>query len=207
MDTHHRIKKAWLLILFLVLFVLFISVNCVLGELFMMQYNVDRTSTSFAVDTVWAKTYTEEARLYNYMTATAEQATYIAKRQTQEVEWKTFDAQMRGLTQTAEAPKPPVITGINFPKEIPGNKSTMIGLLYFKDTDGDIRYITYDVVSAKTFGGGTDDAPRLDHGNWTDGAIKIYLWCEGQQDVTLRATIYDWEGNKSNSMNFSFTCK
>ena len=119
----------------------------------------------------------------------------------------TFDAQLRSLTETAQAPKPPKITGINFPKEIPGNKSTMIGLLYFTDTDGDVQYITYDVVSATNFGGGTDNAPRLDSGTWTNGAIKIYLWCEGQQVVTLRATMHDYEGNRSNSMDFSFTCK
>ncbi|MFN2145573.1 MAG: hypothetical protein ACK2T7_09480, partial [Anaerolineales bacterium] len=105
------------------------------------------------------------------------------------------------------APKPPVITGISFPKEIPGNKSTMIGLLYFKDTDGDISHVIYRVVSAIEFGGGTDTAPKLDSGTWTDGALKIYLWCEGAQDVTLEATIVDLAGNKSNPMTFSFTCK
>ena len=173
----------------------------------MMQYNADRTSTSFARDTSWVKTYTEEARLYNFKTATCEQATDDAQRKTQQVEWKTFDAQMKGLTQTAQAPKPPVITGINFPKEIPGNKSIIIGLLYFKDTDGDIDHVTYDVVSANQFGAGTDNAPKLDSGDWTNGALKIYLWCEGQQNVTLRATIYDYAGNRSNSMDFSFACK
>jgi hypothetical protein len=178
-----------------------------IGELFMMQYNADRTSTSFARDTEWVMTYTEEARTYNDITATAEQATEDAQRATQQVEWLTFDAQMSGLTQTALAPKPPKITGINFPKEIPGNKSTIIGLLYFEDTDGDIQYITYDVVSATEFGGGTDNAPKLDSGTWEKGAIKIYLWCEGQQNVTLRATIFDYAGNRSNSMNFSFICK
>jgi len=144
----------------------------------------------------------------NYKTATAwQQGTENAKIATHKADMLTYDVQLRSLTETAQAPKPPVITGINFPKEIPGNKSTMIGLLYFTDPDGDIQYVTYDVVSATHFGGGTDNAPKLDSGNWNSGAIKIYLWCDGQQNVTLRATLYDFAGNRSNSMNFSFTCK
>jgi hypothetical protein len=119
----------------------------------------------------------------------------------------TYDAQMRSLTQTDEAPKPPVITGISFPSEIPGNKSVIIGLLNFTDPDGDIQYITYDVVSATNFSGGVDNDPKLNSGNWNNGAIKVYIWCDGQQDVTLEATIHDFAGNKSNPWRFSFTCK
>jgi hypothetical protein len=99
-----------------------------------------------------------------------------------------------------------VITGISFPSEIPGNKSTIIGLLYFIDPDGDIHRITYDVVSATNFSGGDDNDPKLRSGNWNDGTIKVKIWCDGQQDVTLRATLYDFAGNQD-SMCFSFTCK
>lgn len=204
-QPERTVSKLFLLIVFIMFSLL--ALNCIIGELFMMQYNQDRTATSFAIDTIWVMTYTEEARLYNDKTATAEQLKDDIERATQQVEWLTFDAQMKGLTETAQAPKIPVITGISFPKEIPGNKSTMIGLLYFTDPDGDMRYITYDVISAENFGGGTDDAPKLDSGTWENGALKIYIWCEGQQNVTLRATIYDWAGNRSNSMDFSFTCR
>jgi len=197
--------RFFLLVLLLSFFI--ITLNCMVGDLFMMQYNQDQTATSFARDTQWIMTYTEEARLYNFKTATSEQQTQDAKRATQQVEWLTFDAQMSNLTETAQAPKIPVITGISFPKEIPGNKSTIIGLLYFTDPDGDMQYITYDVISAVNFGSGVDNAPRLDSGDWTNGALKIYIWCEGEQNVTLRATIVDYAGNRSNSMEFSFTCK
>lgn len=207
MTSQPEQKNSRIFLLLLAVLFSLIILNCVIGDLFLMQYNQDRTVTSVARDTVWAMTYTEEARLYNFKTATSEHMTYVAERATRKSDFLTFDAQIDSLTKTAQAPKPPVITGINFPKEIPGNKSTMIGLLYFTDPDGDIDHITYEVVSATNFGGGVDNAPKLDSGDWTNGAIKIYLWCEGQQDVTLRATIYDYAGNRSNSMNFSFTCK
>ncbi len=206
MSQPERFMSRSFLLVLLAAFFLF-TMNCIIGDLFMMQYNQDRTATSFARDTQWIMTYTEEARRYNDKTATAEQATDDAQRATQQVEWLTFDAQMRGLSQTAEAPKVPMITGISFPSEIPGNKSTIIGLLYFTDPDGDVQYITYDVVSAVTFSNGVDNAPRLDSGDWTNGALKIYIWCEGEQNVTLRATLYDYAGNRSNSMDFSFACK
>ncbi len=207
MTVQSKSKRAWFWGAIFLAGIFLLSTNCMLGELFMMQYNQDRTATSFAVDTVWAMTYTEEARLYNDKTATAEQATYDAQRAIQQIEWLTFDAKIRGLTETALAPKPPIITGISFPGNIPGNKSTMIGLLYFTDADGDIKYLTYDVIHATNFSGGVDNEPRLDSGDWTSGAIKIYIWCDGEQDVTLRATIYDWAGNRSNSMDFSFRCE
>lgn len=207
MGARNKPKKGWLLILMLIVVVIVFSLNCTLGELFVQQLNTDRTNTSFAIDTVWAATYTEEATQYNIMTATSYQATEDVAKATHDADMKTYDAQLLGLTETAAAPKPPTIISINFPKEINGNKSTYVGLLYFKDSDGDIKNVNYDVVSAVNFGGGIDNEPKLDHGTWEEGAIKIYLWCEGQQTVTLRATIYDWANNPSNSMDFTFTCK
>ena len=178
-----------------------------IGELISMEVADIRTATSYALATEWRLTYTAEAKLYNYKTATAWQAAENIKIATHKAEMIAYDTQLASLTQTAQAPKPPVITGISFPSEIPGNKSTMIGLLYFTDPDGDIQYITYDVIRATKFGGGADNAPKLNSGNWNNGAIKVYIWCDGQQDVTLQATIYDFAGNASNPWRFSFTCK
>jgi hypothetical protein len=148
-----------------------------------MQINADRTSTQYAISTGWAKTYTEEARLYNYKTATAWQATENAKILTYQADMKTFDAQLKAQSQIAAAPKPPTITGINFPKEIPGNKSTMIGLLYFTEADGDPQYVTYDVVSAENFGGGTDNALKLDSGSWENAPSRYTCGVKGSRQL------------------------
>ena len=207
MNTRPKPTRTWFWGSILLVGGFLLTVNCMIGELFIMQLNDYRTATSFAIDTQWRMTYTEEARRYNYKTATARQATDNASILTHQADMLTYDAQLRALTQTAQAPKPPVITGISFPSKIPGNKSVIIGLLYFTDSDGDPKYVTYDVVSAINFGGGTDNELRLDSGTWNNGAIKIYLWCDGEQDVTLRAALYDYAGNRSNSMNFSFTCE
>ena len=200
MASHPKPPAFWKYLTILAVPIVLLTSSCMLGELLVMEINKDRTATARAIDTIWRTTYTAEARTYNDKTATAWQVT-------QKADMLTHEAQIKSLTETAMAPKPPVITGISFPSEIPGNRSTMIGLLYFTDPDGDIQYVTYDVVSATNFAGGVDNDPKLDSGTWTNGAIKIYLWCEGQQTVTLRATLYDFAGNRSNSMDFTFTCK
>lgn len=192
---------------FIIAVIFLITISCMIGELITMEVSDIRTATADAQATEWRLTYTAEAKLYNYKTATAWQATENSKIATHKADIATYDAQLTALTKTAQAPKPPVITGINFPSEIPGNKSTMIGLMYFTDPDGDVQYVSYDVVRATNFGAGIDNAPKLNSGNWINGTIKIYIWCDGQQDVTLEATIHDFAGNASNSWRFSFTCK
>lgn len=207
MSFERNAKNRWMVFVLLGIVVFLVGANCTLGRMLTDQVHEDSTNTSYAFDTNWSKTFTQEAKDYNYMTATSWQETDEAIAKTSRAKISTEDAQFTSIAQTDLAPKPPIITGVNFPAEIPGNKSTIIGLLYFTDADGDISHIVYDVVSATQFGGGTDSEPKLDSGNWTNGAVKIYLWCEGQQTVTLQATIFDRAGNKSNSMSFTFTCK
>jgi hypothetical protein len=211
MGRKSEVRKAWLVFMAIGIVLLLVAVNCTLGQILLDQIHTDETNTMAAEDTSWAQTYTEFAVHYNDQTATVVHATENARLTsiagTDQALTATWAAQRTSFWLTEEAPKPPVITGINFPKEIPGNKSTMIGLLYFKDEDGDISHVVYTVVAATNFGGGTDDSPNLDSGTWRDGAIKIYLWCEGQQTVTLQAVIHDFEGNQSNPMNFTFICK
>lgn len=134
-------------------------------------------------NTLWADT--------NNANATAQQATYEAI-----------------LSATVPPPSAPVIITIEFLSSIIGDGKTNYGNLYFRDADGDVNRITLDVVSATNFGGADYD-PRsyLIAGDYYSGVFQLYIWCEGSQDVTLRATLYDEAGLKSNSMNFSFTCE
>ena len=207
MSFERNAKNRWMVFVLLGMVIFLVGANCTLGRMLTDQVHEDSTNTSYALDTSWSNTYTQEAKDFNYMTATSWQETDDARVETSRAQISTEDARFTAIAQTELAPKPPIITGVNFPAEIPGNKSTIIGLLYFTDADGDISHIVYDVVSATQFGGGTDSEPKLDSGDWTNGAVKIYLWCEGQQTVTLLATIFDRAGNKSNSMSFTFTCK
>ena len=152
MDSQKKPVSPWIKA-FIIALIFLITLSCMIGELISMEVADIRTATSLAQDTAWRKTYTAEAKIYNYKTATAWQATEEVKIATHQADMLTYDAQMRSLTQTDEAPKPPVITGISFPSEIPGNKSTIIGLLNFTDPDGDIWYIEYEVIRAIKFGG------------------------------------------------------
>jgi hypothetical protein len=154
----------------------------------------------------------QAAMLSVYETQKASLAqTQASVAQTQAAFEMTYQAERDAVRKTSTAranPAPPVITRISFPSEIPGNHSTIIGLVYFQDPNGDINRVTLEVVSAINFGGSDyDPMSSMDSGSLYDGAFKIYIWCEGQQDVTLRVTLYDISGLKSNSMNFSFTCK
>ena len=71
MNSQPKTTKSFKFLIAVVVLVFLLTTSCMLGELLVMQINEDHTATSFAIDTVWAMTYTEEARLYNYKTATA----------------------------------------------------------------------------------------------------------------------------------------
>jgi len=132
-------------------------------------------------------------------------------------EWADFN-NAESTRQAAEyqtllaAPSPtassPVIQKIEFPSRILGNKETHHGKLFFQDADGDVNRLTLEVIKAINFGGADyDPNPYLISGDYTLGVFQLYVWCEGAQDVTLRATLYDQSGLRSNSVEFSFTCE
>ena len=112
------------------------------------------------------------------------------------------------MSATIPPPSPPVIVTIEFLSTIIGDGETNYGNLYFHDQNGDVNRLTLDVVSATNFGNADyDPSYYLIDGDRYSGVYQLYIWCEGQQDVTLRATLYDEAGLKSNSVNFSFTCE
>lgn len=112
------------------------------------------------------------------------------------------------MSATVPPPSPPVIVTIEFLSTILGDGQTNYGNLYFHDQNGDVNRLTLDVVSATNFGGADyDPSDYLIAGDPYSGVFQLYIWCEGRQDVTLQATLYDMAGLKSNSVNFSFTCE
>lgn len=181
--------------------ILFISLNCIIWDL--VGYDISKdvysgTYTAISIDqtrmqedleyenennTLWA----DENNAY----ATSQHATYEAI-----------------MSATIPPPSPPVIVTIEFLSTIIGDGQPNYGNLYFHDQNGDVNRLTLDVVSAANFGGADyNPSPYLIAGDPFSGVYQLYIWCEGSQDVTLRATLYDEAGFKSNSMNFSFTCE
>jgi len=75
------------------------------------------------------------------------------------------------------------------------------------DPDGDINWVTFDVVQATNFTAFEfDPHESLAEGDTTNGVFAFYIWCNLNQSVTLRTTLHDEAGNSSNSVDFSFTC-
>ena len=178
-----------------------LTLNCIVWELVGFDISKDVYSETYtaisreqtqiqweieediAHDTAWAD--------YNNAYATNQQATYEAI-----------------LSATIPPPSAPVIERIEFLSTIIGDGETNNGNLYFHDADGDVNRLTLDVVSATNFGGADyDPTLYLIAGDYYSGVFQLYIWCEGSQNVTLRATLYDMTGLKSNSMDFSFTCE
>lgn len=180
---------------------LFISLSCIVWDLVGYDMSKDVYSGTYTAISRELTQIQEEIEyenesntLYadiNNANATAQQATYEAI-----------------MSATIPPPSPPVIVKIEFLSTIIGDGVTNYGNLYFHDQNGDVNRLTLDVVSATNFGG-SDYDPRdyLIAGDRYSGVYQLYIWCEGSQDVTLRATLYDEAGLKSNSINFSFTCE
>jgi hypothetical protein len=110
-------------------------------------------------------------------------------------------------TPTA-APGPPAILSIDFPPEIPADKTTIGGTVRFQDPDGNVNWVTFDVVSATEFTPFSfNPMESLVGGETRDGAFTFNIWCATVQRVEMRVTLSDEAGNSSASVNFSFSCK
>jgi hypothetical protein len=104
--------------------------------------------------------------------------------------------------------EPPTITAIDFPSQIPADGSSVPGTVQFQDPDGDVDWITFDVLRA------TDFTPfefnpleSLAEGDARGGTVEFYLWCVTAQDVTLQVTLFDAAGNSSAPVDFGFSCR
>jgi len=104
--------------------------------------------------------------------------------------------------------EPPTIISIDFPSQIPADGSSVPGTIQFQDPDGDVSWITFDVLRA------TDFTPfefnpleSLAEGDATGGTVEFYLWCVTVQNVIMRVTLFDAAGNSSAPVDFGFSCR
>jgi hypothetical protein len=104
--------------------------------------------------------------------------------------------------------EPPTIISIDFPSQIPADGSYVPGTVQFQDPDGDVSWITFDVIRA------TDFTPfefnpleSLAEGDATGGTVEFYTWCVTVQNVAMRVTLFDAAGNSSAPVDFGFSCR
>jgi hypothetical protein len=100
-------------------------------------------------------------------------------------------------------PKRPVITSIEFPKEIPADGSRITGKVHFKDPDGNINLISFEVIAAKEFKPFSFN-PYVQ--GLTEGSIGFFISCYTVQEVTLEVMLSDEGGNRSPPEEFTFSC-
>jgi hypothetical protein len=102
----------------------------------------------------------------------------------------------------------PVILYVDFPTTIPNDKSEVKGSVKFMDNGRDVNWAQFDVVSAsqKFDSGGWDPEENTQYSDYT-GIFSFTNWCEGNQIVTQRITLRDSQGNTSDGINITFTCK
>jgi WD40 repeat protein len=95
----------------------------------------------------------------------------------------------------------PQITFIFFDAEIKADGTPASGLVGFKDPDGDVIKAVFDVVQATDFQPFSFD-PQVK--GIEEGAFEFTLATKVPQRVTLRLTLIDEAGNRSQPKDFSF---
>lgn len=110
-------------------------------------------------------------------------------------------------TPTA-APGPPTILSFEFPAEITADGTAVYGKVRFQDPDGDVNWVTFDVISAQSFTPfAFDPIESLVEGDVRDGTFKFRMWCTVVQEVSMRVTLLDAAGNSSAPVDLRFRCK
>lgn len=98
--------------------------------------------------------------------------------------------------------RPPHISRIEFPAEIPADGTEASGRAFFIDLDGDVELIRFEVLEGDFKPFSFD--PKV---SWLrSGKIPFSLACKKPQDVTLRVTLVDEMGHVSKPVNLYFKC-
>jgi len=95
----------------------------------------------------------------------------------------------------------PRVTGVEFPGAIRADGEKTTGYVSFFDPNGDITSVRFDVVNAARF---TPFSFEPNVSGKTSGSFSFRIWSTTKQAVTLKITLYDRQGNKSEPYYFSF---
>lgn len=111
-------------------------------------------------------------------------------------------------TTPTPAVGPPSIVSVDFPDWIPADGSRTGGTVRFKDSDGDLNWVTFDVVRAMDFTGfSLNPMEFLVQGDAANGVFAFNVWSRTVQQVTLRVRLWDAAGQSSAPVDFTFSCR
>jgi len=105
---------------------------------------------------------------------------------------------IRAIGCSTNAPR---VTGIEFSSAIRADGKKARGYVSFFDPNGDIASVRFDVVNAVRF---TPFSFEPNVNGETSGSFSFRIWATMKQTITLKVTLYDREGNKSEPYYFSF---
>ncbi len=103
-----------------------------------------------------------------------------------------------GSTWSARSPR---VRAVDFPEKIRADGVKRWGRVQFHDPDGDVTFVRFDVVDALSF---NPFGFEPDINGETSGAFSFRIWASMAQEVTLRVTLIDRRGNRSEPYYFSF---
>lgn len=106
-----------------------------------------------------------------------------------------------GGAAPAQGGTPPQITFLSFPPQIQADGNPVSGFVGFKDPDGDLAKAEFIVIRAKDFQPFTLD---LNVRGAKEGSFEFAISTTTPQSVTLRLTLIDEAGNRSQPREFSF---
>ncbi len=95
----------------------------------------------------------------------------------------------------------PRVTLVEFPSVICTDGKKSRGYVSFFDPNGDIALVKFDVADAVSF---TPFGFEPDVNGKTSGTFSFRIWASMAQEVTLRVTLIDRRGNRSEPYFFSF---
>ena len=98
----------------------------------------------------------------------------------------------------------PRVTGIEFPSVILADGGKVTSYVSFFDPNGDITSVRFDVVNAVRF---TPFSVDPNVSGKTSGSFSFWIRTTTKQVVTLKVTLIDRSGNKSEPYYFSFRAK